>query len=300
MLHATPNLIHFFFNDTATTEIYTLSLHDALPIYAAHLIFDRVLNRDEFVVVAFDFIDGRIQRGRLAGARRPRDQHHAVRFMNVAAEAIEFFGGEADHVQSQVGKFLGKRFFVEDAKNRVFAVASGHDGHAQVDVAAFILHAEAAVLRNAALGDIQFAQDFYAREHGRMMFLGDGLHGVLQDAVDAVLHGHFRVAGLNMDIAGSTFESSKDDGFNQAHHRAGRAIPSQAITGDRLFGFLFLLGSLERKRFRSLFENALRLLGALQYVGNLPGRGNTNQQLLAEQQRQFVTALNQSRICSGD
>ena len=27
----------FFFNDTATTEIYTLSLHDALPIYSAEL-----------------------------------------------------------------------------------------------------------------------------------------------------------------------------------------------------------------------------------------------------------------------
>src|SRR5260221_10798313 len=26
-------LAFFFFNDTATTEIYTLSLHDALPIY---------------------------------------------------------------------------------------------------------------------------------------------------------------------------------------------------------------------------------------------------------------------------
>src|SRR3989475_4582051 len=26
-------LYFFFFNDTATTEIYTLSLHDALPIY---------------------------------------------------------------------------------------------------------------------------------------------------------------------------------------------------------------------------------------------------------------------------
>jgi len=25
--------IFFFFNDTATTEIYTLSLHDALPIF---------------------------------------------------------------------------------------------------------------------------------------------------------------------------------------------------------------------------------------------------------------------------
>src|SRR2546426_5976133 len=28
-------LFFFFFNDTATTEIYTLSLHDALPIYCA-------------------------------------------------------------------------------------------------------------------------------------------------------------------------------------------------------------------------------------------------------------------------
>src|SRR5258708_34942491 len=27
-------LLFFFFNDTATTEIYTLSLHDALPILA--------------------------------------------------------------------------------------------------------------------------------------------------------------------------------------------------------------------------------------------------------------------------
>src|SRR2546427_9005264 len=36
-MHSTPLLelifLFFFFNDTATTEIYTLSLHDALPIY---------------------------------------------------------------------------------------------------------------------------------------------------------------------------------------------------------------------------------------------------------------------------
>src|SRR3712207_8176069 len=29
------SLVYFFFNDTATTEIYTLSLHDALPISRA-------------------------------------------------------------------------------------------------------------------------------------------------------------------------------------------------------------------------------------------------------------------------
>src|SRR2546427_3726192 len=37
----------FFFNDTATTEIYTLSLHDALPI-SAYLSYD-----DRNVYVAF-------------------------------------------------------------------------------------------------------------------------------------------------------------------------------------------------------------------------------------------------------
>src|SRR2546428_8537086 len=33
----------FFFNDTATTEIYTLSLHDALPIYLIDPALDGVL-----------------------------------------------------------------------------------------------------------------------------------------------------------------------------------------------------------------------------------------------------------------
>src|SRR2546427_12932941 len=32
MLSVPTYLLSFFFNDTATTEIYTLSLHDALPI----------------------------------------------------------------------------------------------------------------------------------------------------------------------------------------------------------------------------------------------------------------------------
>src|SRR6266571_8408609 len=31
-INTLKNINHFFFNDTATTEIYTLSLHDALPI----------------------------------------------------------------------------------------------------------------------------------------------------------------------------------------------------------------------------------------------------------------------------
>src|SRR5260221_14436345 len=35
LLFPYTTLFLFFFNDTATTEIYTLSLHDALPIFPA-------------------------------------------------------------------------------------------------------------------------------------------------------------------------------------------------------------------------------------------------------------------------
>src|SRR3989442_15906434 len=37
------SIFFFFFNDTATTEIYTLSLHDALPISVMNAINDALL-----------------------------------------------------------------------------------------------------------------------------------------------------------------------------------------------------------------------------------------------------------------
>ena len=45
--------IYFFFNDTATTEIYTLSLHDALPILG-------------YILVGEEFIDSENLRAALA------------------------------------------------------------------------------------------------------------------------------------------------------------------------------------------------------------------------------------------
>src|SRR3712207_7517836 len=67
----------FFFNDTATTEIYTLSLHDALPIYphvvpdadvalVDALLADRTLDFDHAVVEV--------------------DEHHAVGHDALAAD----------------------------------------------------------------------------------------------------------------------------------------------------------------------------------------------------------------------
>src|SRR5260370_4779808 len=54
--------IFFFFNDTATTEIYTLSLHDALPICiapAVHLHAGRVVDARAFRVLGLHDGKGR-------------------------------------------------------------------------------------------------------------------------------------------------------------------------------------------------------------------------------------------------
>src|SRR3712207_7232234 len=51
-------LLFFFFNDTATTEIYTLSLHDALPILERRRSFPDVLAGGIFVVIGGAFVVG--------------------------------------------------------------------------------------------------------------------------------------------------------------------------------------------------------------------------------------------------
>src|SRR5256885_14714787 len=61
-------LFFFFFNDTATTEIYTLSLHDALPIWTRRRRAYRARGRHHHAAAA--------ERGRLRDGRprvhRPR------------------------------------------------------------------------------------------------------------------------------------------------------------------------------------------------------------------------------------
>src|SRR5258707_8764768 len=46
-----PPLFFFFFNDTATTEIYTLSLHDALPILLKRVVHGQGWRRSLVLVV---------------------------------------------------------------------------------------------------------------------------------------------------------------------------------------------------------------------------------------------------------
>src|SRR5437762_13563122 len=63
MHHHTTLFLFFFFNDTATTEIYTLSLHDALPIFKIVVIDIQITLKQ----MLRDFIGIRVNRAKKSG-----------------------------------------------------------------------------------------------------------------------------------------------------------------------------------------------------------------------------------------
>src|SRR5260370_25555744 len=71
--HRSRLALPFFFNDTATTEIYTLSLHDALPISSSSR--RRTPPRPSFVP-APSAIRGSATSLRASTARRHRSEEH--------------------------------------------------------------------------------------------------------------------------------------------------------------------------------------------------------------------------------
>ena len=64
------SLCCFFFNDTATTEIYTLSLHDALPIYYGVILLAQILRDKGHQVTIYN---NRTLKGKLEKITRESD-----------------------------------------------------------------------------------------------------------------------------------------------------------------------------------------------------------------------------------
>ncbi len=179
-------------------------------------------------------------------------------------------------------ELLAHRLFVEDTKHGVLAMDGGHDGDAEIDQASLIANAETAVLRNAALGDVEFAHDLDTRNDRRIPFFGDRGHGVLQHTVDAVLDGEFLVACFDVNVAGAPFESVEDGGVDQLDDGRDIAlVGSQAVDGKIFVGVFVVADDIEREAFGNFFQNALGLLGLLEQVGDLGMSGNLDLELFA-------------------
>ena len=68
---------------------------------AFHLVFDGVFDGDDLVFVVLDFAQRGVERSRFAGAGWARDQHHAVRFHDVAAEFDEVVSPKSRPLQAK-------------------------------------------------------------------------------------------------------------------------------------------------------------------------------------------------------
>src|SRR2546425_7362127 len=73
-------ILFFFFNDTATTEIYTLSLHDALPIFPGReeLAVGKMRKSQPLPAHAHEALDMRIPR------REIRSEEHTSELQSLA------------------------------------------------------------------------------------------------------------------------------------------------------------------------------------------------------------------------
>ena len=166
--------------------------------------------------------------------------------------------------------------------------------------APFIAYAETAVLRYAAFGDVQFTHDLDTRNDSLMPVLRNRRHGVGEDAVDAVLDGHFLVAGLDMNIRRAAFESVKDGGVDQLDDGGNVVVlAGHFVDRQRLVG-VFLIDHVEREAFGDFIENALRLLGLFEQVGDLRERRHFDVQLLIDEDGEFVNKVEVSRIGEGN
>src|SRR4030095_9244774 len=128
----------------------------------------------------------------------------------------------------------------EQAHNHVFVLVSGGDrGDAQLDLPVVHAELELAVLRLAALGDVELGHDLDARDDGPAVGAGNLL--VLARApVDAIANPRVALAavGLDVDVGRARLVGVEDDLVGEADDRAVVLVelagPDVAVFGDVL------------------------------------------------------------------
>ena len=115
-----------------------------------------------------------------------------------AAEVVEIAGGA-----------------IQQAHDDAFAVERGQGGNAQIDFAADDFDLDAAILRQAPLGDIQLGHQLEAADDGGLEFARRRFL-VEEHAIHAEAHAEFLLERLDVNIAGALLDGLGDHGVDQA------------------------------------------------------------------------------------
>ena len=123
---------------------------------------------------------------------------------------------------------------VEDSEHDLLAEQRGKGRHAVVDDLLAHLQLDAAVLRHAALGDVELRHDLEARDQRRLE-LHRRLHDFLQRAVDAVADADVVLEALEVDVRRAALHRIREDGVDQLDDRRVLHLRLERGRGDVLF-----------------------------------------------------------------
>ena len=176
--------------------------------------FNRVFRRPDLGVGRVQKLQNGMQRGRLAGAGRAAHVKQAIGLAHGGLQPRLVVRGEAQLFQWD--RFTGR----QNPHHHVFHTAGRRDGgDAQLDIQRSVfLELDLAVLRLAALGDVEFTHDLQPRHHG-LAEVRRHLHIGHQAAVDAEADAGLELARhrFDVDVRGLLVVSVDDDLVDELH-----------------------------------------------------------------------------------
>jgi hypothetical protein len=179
-----------------------LDLGDALE-----LVFDGILDGDDFAFAVVGMGEGGVEGGGFAAAGGAGEEDHALGEAGEIGEEgfLVGFHAELAHVQEEV-------LAAEDPEADGLAVFGGDDGDAEVVFFAGGFHGDATVVGESFFGDIEAGHDFQARDDGAVELAEVGGDGdVLEQAVDAIFEADGGGIGFEVDIGGLEAEGFEED-----------------------------------------------------------------------------------------
>ena len=174
-------------------------------IYAGHLVFDRVLDGDDLAVGRVHLAEAGIERSGFSGAGWPGHEKHAVAEAKQLLELLLVVGEEAEFRQAECEVLL-----VENTHDDGLAMVGRNRRDTEVEVAPLRVHLDAAVLRDALLGNLHARLNLDSLDDRGLEALRRRVH-VLEGAVDAVADAEAVLKRLQMDIGGAALEGFHDD-----------------------------------------------------------------------------------------
>ena len=221
-------------------ERQLLVVVDAALDETVDVILDGVFGGEDLDRRIVDRLQRGVERGRLARSGRSRDEHDAVGLVDEHVHLRPVVVAQADAIERQLHVAP-----VEHTHHDALAVHGGEHGDAEIDRIPVDVHLDAAVLGQAALGDVELRQHLDARDDGHRQLLGRRRE-FIQHAIDAVAHPELVLERLHVDVAGLVPDRIHQVPVDQTHDRVvvgrgfgGRqveAVTAPGHAGNRALG----------------------------------------------------------------